>query len=88
SQTAFEVFNKSVEIYLNETGSAAIEEIMVIARIFGHLRMMYCALPTLNNLPVEVKNRCLSGYKAALKQMYFDRSDEVLSLVKKVTALF
>lgn len=88
SQTAFDFFKKSVEIYLSETGSAEIEEMMVIARIFGHLRMMYCALPTLNNLPVEVKNRCLSGYKAALKQMYFDRADEVLSLVKKITALF
>lgn len=88
SKTAFDFFNKSVGYYLGETGDGAIEEIMAIARIFGHLRMMYCALPTLNNLPVEVKNRCLSGYKAALKQMYFDRADEVLSLVKKVAALF
>lgn len=88
SQTAVSFFNKTIDYYLGDIGSESIAELMVLARILGHIRMMYCALPTLSTLPAEIKTKHLFDFKNVLKAMYLDRADEILSLMKKITALF
>ncbi|MGN0480520.1 MAG: anti-sigma factor antagonist [Lachnospiraceae bacterium] len=87
-QTAVSFFSRVVRFYFKGIGEDELSQIMGIANIIGHIRMMFCALPTLNTMPVEMKTKYLLGLKSALKEMYFDKSDQVIGLVKKTTALF
>lgn len=88
SRNAKDFFNKTVGYYLADMGADELSGLMELARIIGHLRMMYSALPSLSVLPADVKTKYLMGLKNDLKAMYLDRSEEMLSLVKKITALF
>lgn len=87
-RNAKDFFNKTVGYYLADMGADELSGLMELARIIGHLRMMYSALPSLSVLPADVRTKYLMGLKNDLKAMYLDRSEEMLSLVKKVTALF
>lgn len=85
---AKDFFSKTVGYYLADMGADELSGLMELARIIGHLRMMYSALPSLSVLPADVRTKYLMGLKNDLKAMYLDRSEEMLSLVKKITALF
>lgn len=88
SRNAKDFFNKTVGYYLADMGADELSGLMELARIIGHLRMMYSALPSLSVLPADVNTKYLMGLKNDLKAMYLDRSEEMLSLVKKIMALF
>lgn len=60
-------------------------EDMEIARIIAHLTKMYAALAYFSTFPDDVRTNHLLNHKSTLKDMYLDRSDEVLSLIKKVS---
>lgn len=83
SRNALNFFNKTVGFYLIDMDADELSELMGLARIIGHLRMMYAALPYLSAFPDDVRTKHLFDLKSALKEMYLDRSDEVLSLMKK-----
>lgn len=85
---AKDFFSKTVGYYLADMGADELSGLMELARIIGHLRMMYSALPSLSVLPADVRTKYLMGLKNDLKAMYLDRSEEMLSLVKKIMALF
>lgn len=85
---AKDFFSKTVGYYLADMGADELSGLMELARIIGHLRMMYSALPSLSVLTADVRTKYLMGLKNDLKAMYLDRSEEMQSLVKKITALF